>query len=278
MRLALDDIGYTYGEGTSFAVRALDGVTLSLDRGELVLVLGATGSGKSTLLRVAAGLMPPTEGRVAIDGHALDASRGGGRVGLVFQNPHTQLFAETVEADVGFGPRNLGMSEQEVRGTVREALEAVDLDPDEFGPRSPFALSGGEAHRVAIAGVLAMRPEILLFDEPTAGLDAWGRDAVTGIVASLRAHAGVVVVTHDAEGFLGMADHIVMLADGRPVFTGSREELLADPSCFEQAGLRVPDVLRTQILAEERGIRLGGYTLEVAEAADRIVRGRGAGR
>ena len=279
MRLDLEDVGYTYGEGTSFAVRALDGVTLAIERGQLTLVLGATGSGKSTLLRVAAGLMPPTEGRVTIDGSPGDGAASMiGRVGLVFQNPQTQLFAESVEADVAFGPRNLGMPENEVRRAVREALEAVELDPAAFGPRSPFALSGGEAHRVAIAGVLAMRPEVLLFDEPTAGLDARGREAVTSIVSSARGRAGVVVVTHDAEGFLGIADRVVMLAHGRPVFSGSRDELMADLSRFEEAGLRVPEVLRAQLLAEARGIQLGGYSLDVAEAAERIARGWEAGR
>ncbi len=279
MRLTLEDVGYTYGEGTSFAVRALRGVTLAIERGQLILVLGATGSGKSTLLRVAAGLMPPTEGRVAIDGVALDGASGAaGRIGLVFQNPQTQLFAETVEADIAFGPHNLGMAADEVRRAVADALEAVGLDAAEFGPRSPFALSGGEAHRVAIAGVLAMRPELLLFDEPTAGLDVRGREAITDFVTSVRERAGVVVVTHDAEAFLGIADHIVMLSDGRPVFSGSCAELVEDPSRFEEAGLRVPDVLRAQVLAEARGIQLDGYTLDVAEAADRIARGRGRGR
>lgn len=279
MRLTLEQIGYTYAPGTDYGVRALAGVDLSVSQGQIVLVLGATGSGKSTLLRVAAGLQQPTEGTVHLDGVPLDTpSNVAGRIGMVFQSPESQLFADTVEADVAFGPRNMGAGADDARIAARTALERVGLDPDMFGGRSPFALSGGEAHRVAIAGVLAMSPEILLFDEPTAGLDAQGRRCVSSIVAGARESAGVVVVTHDAEEFLGMADHVLLLAGGQAAFAGHPQRLIEEPTRFEAAGLLVPEVLRTQVLVGESGLELGSYSLDPRRAAALIADARGAAR
>lgn len=273
MRLTLNGIGYTYARGTSYAVRALAGVSLGVGPGELVLVLGATGSGKSTLLRIAAGLLPAQEGTVAVDGVPITrAAELTGRVGLVFQSPQAQLFAETVEQDVSFGPRNLGHDEDAAREAAREALESVGLDWRRFGSRSPFALSGGEAHRVAIAGVLAMRPSVVLFDEPTAGLDEGGRRAVRAIVEDLRERAGVMVVTHDAEEFLGHADTAIILSEGALAFAGAPRALIDDPARFEVAGLRVPEVLRAQVMARDAGIPVTDFSLDPREAAVRVAR------
>lgn len=269
MTLSLTGVDFTYGAGTAFATRALSDVDITFSPGEVVLVLGATGSGKSTLLRIAAGLLVPDTGSVTLDGRAvrgpLAVVRPG--VGIVFQSPEMQLFAESVAADVAFGPRNQGLSEEDAIVEARRALDAVGLDPEEFGPRSPFSLSGGEARRAAIAGVLAMAPGYLMLDEPTAGLDPSGRESVRDIVTAARESAGVVVVTHDAEEFLGHADRVVLLSEGRIIFDERTEVLVQDPGRFTEAGLRAPEVLRAQMLAQDAGVALPRFALDPTEVA-----------
>ncbi len=267
MSLTLHNLGYTYAAGTGFSQQALEGVSLSVSPGELVLVLGATGSGKSTLLRIAAGLLGAEGGSATIDGEPLTRQTARGRVGMVFQDAESQLFAETVEADVAFGPRNMGRSAAEANAAAREALGRVGLPSGEYSARSPFSLSGGEARRVAIAGVLAFAPRYLLLDEPTAGMDARGRRAVEAIVSDARALAGVVVVSHSAEEFLGAADRVLVLAEGSPVYDGSAAELVADPAPFAAAGLLAPDVLLVQMRARALGCTVGPYTLDPVVAA-----------
>lgn len=246
MSLILDDIHFEYSAGTDFAVSAIRGASLSVDVGELVLVLGATGSGKSTLLRIAAGLTAPSAGFVEMDGSQLDAESARGAVGLVFQDAESQLFAETVAEDIAFGPANMGVNASEIAHVVADSLRVVGLDPEEFGPRSPFTLSGGEARRVALAGVLAMRPRYLLIDEPTAGLDASGRRLLHRAIMSARDAAGVVVVTHSAEEFLASASTVVLLREGTVSWSGPAIDAIADPGVFARAGLVAPDVLEVQ--------------------------------
>ena len=270
MSLTLCGIGYTYAAGTGFSQRALESVSVSVAPGELVLVLGATGSGKSTLLRIAAGLLDGADGAATIDGEPLTRKSARGRVGLVFQDAESQLFAETLSADVAFGPRNMGRSDAEAAAAARDALVRVGLTPAEYGERSPFSLSGGEARRAAIAGVLAFGPRYLLLDEPTAGLDAMGRRAVNAIVSEARSHAGVVVVSHSAEEFLAAADRVVVLAAGRAVYDGPAADLIADPAPFASAGLLAPDVLRIQMLARARGCDVGPFTLDPVHAAESL--------
>jgi len=266
--LTLTGVGLVYGAGTRYARRALGGVDMTVEIGELVVVLGPTGSGKSTLLRVAAGVLPPTEGRVEVGERRLEgpaALERERRIGLVFQNPEKQLFAETVADDVAFGPRNLGSPDPEA--AAGEALARVGLDPAGFGPRSPFTLSGGEARRVALAGVLAMDPAYVLLDEPTTGLDAAGRRAVLEAVRAVRGDAGVVVVTHDAEELLGEADRAIILSEGRVAHAGPAEGLVRRPDLFAESGLLAPDVLRAQLLATDRGVAMPPFVLDVEEAA-----------
>jgi len=279
MALSLTDIGFSYGAGTRLEQQALSGVTLEVEPGRVVVVLGPTGSGKSTLLRLAAGLLVPSSGTATFDGVPLAGNttvRLGG-VGIVFQSPETQLFAETVLDDVAYGPRNQGLAPDAARHRAVEALHSVGLDPDAFGPRSPFALSGGEARRAAIAGVLAMRPRYLLLDEPTAGLDASGRADVRAVLSHLRDRSGVVIVTHDAEEFLPLADTALVLSEGKQVFGGPAEELVQRPGTLAEAGLRPPPVLETLQRARAAGARIPRLTLDPAKAATLLARAKGEG-
>ena len=267
MGLTLQHVGYTYAAGTSLAQPALSDVSLALEPGELVLVLGATGSGKSTLMRMAAGLLEPEAGVIQIDGAPLTRANARGAVGLVFQDAESQLFAETLAADVAFGPRNLGFAPASVDRRVDEALAMVGLPPSEYAERSPFTLSGGEARRAAIAGVLAMRPRYLLLDEPTAGLDARGRSAIRDAIATARRESGVVVVSHSAEEFLGQADRVLLLAGGATAFSGDARELVDDPTRFAEAGLAAPALLRVQQLSREAGHDPGPFSLDPGAVA-----------
>jgi energy-coupling factor transport system ATP-binding protein len=261
---------FAYNAGRGFASPALSGIDMVVERGGLTLVLGPTGSGNSTLLRLASGLLDATSGTVEIDGETMSTSmrkRLRGRVGLVFQNPESQFFAPTVLEDVAFGPRNLGRTAPE--DDAREAMCQVGLDPDEFGGRTPFELSGGEARRAAVAGVLAMRPDYLLLDEPTAGLDARGRASVRAAVAAARDGAGLVIVTHEAGDFLGSADRVLVLSDGGMAFVGSPDEILEGGASLP-AGVRLPDVPRTMLLAAAVSGTAASPTLDPLAAADAL--------
>ncbi len=276
MALSIAHARYIYSAGTAFEQHALDGVDLEVDDGGLAVVAGSTGSGKSTLLKLAAGLLRPESGHISVDGRAIASPADArGRVGIVFQRPEAQFFAVTVEEDVAFGPRNLGLDAGEAARAASAALSDVGLDPEVFGPRSPFLLSGGEARRVALAGVLAMRPAYLLLDEPTAGLDARGRRAVREAVRAARARAGVVVVTHDADEFLAEADSLLVLDAGRPVFEGPPADLFY-PSAREACGDACPSqVVEAQLLAASRTDLPGSGELDLAAAARRLAAAAG---
>lgn len=270
MSLILADVGHTYHEGTAVSTCALAGVSMEIERGELVLVVGETGSGKSTLLRIAAGLMAPSSGRATVDGVAVGDPGSRGMVGLVFQDAESQLFADSIFDDVAFGPRNVGLQPAEVEKAAIAALETVGLDPEVYGPRSPFTLSGGEARRAAIAGVLAMRPRYLLADEPTSALDAGGRRAVIDAVRSAREHAGVMIVSHSPEEFLDEADRVLVLHSASVAWYGDACELLREPSVFARSGLAVPDVAAVQLAVARRlGVSVEPV-LDVARAASWI--------
>lgn len=274
MGLRARDLTFSYPAGGPAGSVAISHVSLTLEPGELLIVAGATGSGKSTLLRLLAGLLAPDEGSVEADGVSVSDRCARGRVAIVFQNPESQFFSETLEADVAFGPRNLGHPDP--AGVARVALQAVGLDPDVYGRRSPFTLSGGEARRAAIAGALALQAPYLLLDEPTAGLDHHGRADVIAALQSERERVGVAVVTHDPEEFLGVASQVLLLVDGRVAYSGPVDALLDAPEVYERAGLRLPDLVRTQLDARAHGAPLAAIVFEPEAAGSALLAARAA--
>lgn len=280
MGLTLAGVSHTFGDGTRFSVDALRDVSLTVEVGRKTVVLGRTGSGKSTLLMIASGLVAPTSGEVSLDGvpAAGVLARAEGGVGLVFQAPETQLFAETVLDDVAFGPLNLGLAREEAYGRARESLVDVGLDPIEYAQRSPFALSGGEARRVALAGVLAMRPAYLLLDEPTAGLDASGRASVLAVLERVAPFTGIAIVTHDAEEFLTGADDVLVLDGGAAAFYGPLDLLLREPGSLDAAGLRIPEVVRVLADADKAGFPVESLTADPVSGARILAAALGEGR
>ena len=227
MRVELQNVRYVYAPGTPFEVEALQGVSLAVEPDEVLGIVGGTGSGKSTLAQHLNLLLEPTSGRVIVDGvdaRTLKGSELRRRVGLVFQFPEAALFAPTVEEDVAFAPRRLGLDAEEVQRRVRETLEL--LGARHLAGRSPFALSGGEKRRVAIAGVLAMAPEVLVLDEPTAGLDPATREDLLGVVRALKeGGTSVVLVSHDLDEVAEVADRVCVLEEGKVRAVGTPEEV-----------------------------------------------------
>lgn len=283
-----EQLTYVYGRGTPLEVQALTDVSLTIEAGEIVGIIGATGSGKSTLVQHFNALLRPTSGRVLVNGVDVNAPRVDRRrirqqIGLLFQYPEQQLFDETVLADVAFGPRNLGLPEAEARLRARRALEQVGLPPDEFGGRSPFELSGGEMRRAAIAGVLAMDPQMLILDEPTAGLDPAGRrDLLTYIRRLHRDRAlTIVLITHSMDAVAQLCERLLVLDGGRLVVDGPPRAVFADDARLAALGLGLPQVMQLVHRLRERGlaVRPDVVTVEEARVAIRealVVRGRGS--
>lgn len=280
MTITVEQLTHIYNRGAPGERIALHDVTLHIKDGEFAAIVGVTGSGKSTLVQHFNGLLRPTSGRVLVDdldigsrearGPALRALRQ--NVSLLFQFPEAQLFASTIFDDVAFGPRQLGLKLDEVRSRVLAAVEAVALNPSEdWLRRSPFALSGGQRRRVALAGVLAMRPRVLVLDEPSAGLDAEARDEIYGRLQALRERDGltIVIVSHDMGEVARMADTVFVLAQGHLRLAGPPRDLFRHTHLIADCGLLPPPLAETVALANERGLALhpAGYTLdEVASA------------
>lgn len=259
MPLAFESVGYSYdspkerkrgrGDGSGARAWALRDVTFTLADGEFIGLAGHTGSGKSTLIQHANGLLHPTVGRVLFDGEDLADKRAAqgcrSEVGLVFQYPEHQLFAATVREDVAFGPRNLGLSDEEVVERVSEALRLVHLDEADIAERSPFELSGGQQRRVAFAGVLAMRPRVLVMDEPVAGLDPVAREEFLELIGELhRSGLSIIMASHSMEDLARLADRILVLADGEVFRIGTPEEVFADVEGLRGVGLDAPAAQR----------------------------------
>lgn len=273
--LRLEHITYRYSAWTPFEVKALDDVTLDIRRGRITGLIGHTGSGKSTLVQLLNGLTRPEAGRVLLDGQDIwqDPKQIGKvrfRVGLVMQYPEYQLFEETVRADIAFGPRNMQLSGEEIAERVDEAAAFAGVDPS-LMDKSPFDLSGGQKRRVAIAGIMAMRPEVLVLDEPAAGLDPQGRRDIFGGIRAYNRKTGstVVIVSHSMEDMAQYCDDVAVMAHARLLMTGTRDEVFARADELEAVGLDIPVITKLSALLRQGGMPLdpGLYTLEAAEAA-----------
>ncbi|MHB9146538.1 MAG: energy-coupling factor transporter ATPase [Symbiobacteriia bacterium] len=279
MPILVENLTHTYNPNSPLEARALDGVSLEIKAGEFLGLIGATGSGKSTLIQHLNGLLRPTAGRVLVDDVEITpTSKASLRavrqaVGLVFQYPEHQLFEETVRADIGFGPRNLGLAPAEVEKRVSAALKMVGLTSDVL-EYSPFELSGGQVRRVAIAGVLAMQPKVLILDEPTAGLDPRGREEILGQVRRLHSEFGltVVLVSHSMEDVARLAERLVVMAAGRVVLEGSPREVFTHPAELAAMGLGVPQVTRLMQALRQRGLPVRDDILTVEEARGELAR------
>lgn len=282
--LELRGLSHVYSAGTPFERRALDGVNLTIKRGECIALIGHTGSGKSTLIQHLNGLLRPTQGQVLFHGQDIFA-RGADlrgvrfRIGLVFQYPEYQLFEETVGRDIAFGPVNMGLNNREINRRVADALDMVGL-PREVAEKSPFELSGGQKRRVALAGVLAMQPEVLVLDEPTAGLDPVGREEMFALIRTLHETRGttIVLVTHSMEDAARMASRLVVLREGRIFLTGAPSEVFAQDEALTRAGLAVPQVTRILLELRRRGIAVDAGCYTVEQAVHKLLDCRKGGR
>lgn len=270
--LELKNLSFVYGQKTPFEKRAVDNVSLTIEKGEFIGIIGHTGSGKSTLVQMLNGLIQPTEGQVLLDGEDIwqnpkDIRKVRFKVGMVFQYPEYQLFEETVYKDIAFGPTNMGKSEQEIDIAVRKAAEFTDLKP-ELLQKSPFDLSGGEKRRAAIAGVIAMDPEVLVLDEPTAGLDPMGRDVLlTQIVQYHKKRKNtVLLVSHSMEDIARVADRIIVMNNSHLVMFDKTREVFSHGRELEKIGLRVPQITKIMLELKEKGYDVPDGILTVDEA------------
>ncbi|HBL83510.1 MAG: energy-coupling factor transporter ATPase [Clostridiales bacterium GWF2_38_85] len=270
--IELDNISVVYGKGTPFEKVALKNIDLKIELGSIVGLIGHTGSGKSTLVRLLNGLLKPTEGRVLINGEDIwlnpkQVRKFCKKVGLVFQYPEYQLFEETVYKDIAFGPKNMGMTGETLNASVRSAAKFCGID-DEMLDRSPFEISGGQKRRVAIAGVIAMQPEILVLDEPAAGLDPRGREEIlSGLVEYKKSSKStMVIVSHSMEDIAKYADSIIVLKDNMINMQGTVKEIFTNAVQLFGAGLDVPQITKLFIELEKRGLssRVDIYTVTKA--------------
>ena len=268
--LELRDVSYTYNRGTPFEELALDSVSVGFEKGKITGIIGHTGSGKSTLTHLLNGLEKPSSGDVLLCGESIweepkKIAQIRFRIGLVMQYPEYQLFDETVRADIGFGPRNMGLDEDEIARRVDEAARFAGIAP-ELMDKSPFDLSGGQKRRAAIAGVLAMRPEILVLEEPAAGLDPRGRTEILGGLRDYQRsrNATILLVSHSMEDMARYCDNIVVMNQGRIYVTGTVSEVFARSEELQSVGLNVPEIARIANGLIRRGIPLSGdlYTVE----------------
>lgn len=278
MPIILDKVSHAYGADTAMAVRALDSVSLVIPDGQFIGLIGHTGSGKSTLVQHLNGLMKATSGNIYFNGEDIDAEdfdkkRLRSKVGLVFQYPEHQLFETDVFSDVCFGPRNLGLSKKEIELRAYEALKLVGLEDDYFY-QSPFDLSGGQKRRVAIAGVLAMKPEVLILDEPTAGLDPKGRDEILDQISRLKRETGITVllVSHSMDDVAKYVDRIIVMNKGSVMYDDDPREVFRHYRELEEIGLAAPQVTYIMKDLREHGCDVSDEITSIGEAKEEIKR------
>lgn len=283
MSINLTNVFYTYMTGTPFERQALNDVSVSIEKGEILAIIGHTGSGKSTLVQHLNGLLKPSSGKVTIDdidvsGRGGEAKKARQQVGMVFQYPEHQIFAETVYEDIAFGPRNRGFSAEEVDKQVHEAMAFVGLDFDTFAKRSPFQLSGGQMRRVAIAGVVAMNPDYLVLDEPSAGLDPRSRNAVFKEILALHEERGIaiVLVTHSMEEAAKYANRMLVINKGKILFDGKPAEIFSQHKDeLVAVGMDEPQVYKLSALLRSKGLDIAEDITDSAELVKNIKKAKG---
>lgn len=272
-KIQLDHVSYIYSPGTPYEIKALDDVSVDIEAGKITGIIGHTGSGKSTFVQLLNGLEKPMGGRVLLDGSDIwekpkEIGKIRFRVGLVMQYPEYQLFEETIRRDIAFGPRNMGLDEEEIAARVDMAADFVGLDR-ELLDKSPFDLSGGQKRRAAIAGIIAMKPEVLVLDEPAAGLDPMGRDGIfDGIVRYGReTGATVIIVSHSMEDMARLCDELIVMAHAKIAMRGSCADVFSRAEELEEIGLAVPQITKLMSQLKKRGVDVNGSIYTVADAA-----------
>lgn len=277
MSIKVKHLTHIYSEGLPQQSVALEDVTFSAEDGQFVGIIGHTGSGKSTLVQHLNGILKPKSGQIIVSGTDITAEGVVLRdirkkIGLVFQYPEYQLFEETVEKDVAFGPGNLGLGEDEIRRRVKEAIELVGLDYEEIRKRSPFDLSGGQKRRVAIAGVIAMKPEVLILDEPTAGLDPKAHRDVLQMIEKVHSHEGNIIflISHNMDDIARMADKILVMDNGRLAMQGTAEEIFSQEEKLASMGLALPSSAQLMKLARKKGLPFDGNFLRIEDAEEAL--------
>ncbi len=273
-QIRLENISFYHGKDTPYEIKALKNVNLDIPEGVITGLIGHTGSGKSTLVQMLNGLLTPAEGSVLIDGKNIWSQPKKIRdvrfkVGLVMQYPEYQLFEETIYKDIAFGPKNMGVSENEIKERVLQAADFVGLDRNLLD-KSPFDLSGGQKRRAAIAGIIAMRPEVLVLDEPAAGLDPRGRDSIFANIKEYQKKSGstVIIVSHSMEDMARLCDHLIVMADGKILMSGSCETVFGQVEALTEVGLDVPQITQLMNILKNHGLDFtdGIYTVEKAFA------------
>ena len=285
MPIVIEHLNYVYMSGGPYETHALDDVSLTIEDGEFVGLIGHTGSGKSTLVQHLNGLLLPTSGTITVDGlniadKATDRRAIRRKVGLVFQYPENQLFEETVEKDIAFGPKNLGLDDAEIDRRVKGAMRKVALDYDALHERSVFELSGGQMRRVAIAGVLAMEPRTLVLDEPCAGLDPRGREEILGLIRDLHRDTGatIVMVSHSMDDVASLAERVIVMNHGKVAMDGAPRDVFSRGEELRAIGLDVPQAVQLADRLRERGFDVpqGVYRVEEIKAVIEGIVGKGA--
>ena len=277
MSIIIKNLTHIYSEGMPYETKAIDNINLEIEKGEFIAAIGHTGSGKSTLIQHLNGLLKPKEGTIIINGVDITNSKTKMRemrkkVGLVFQYPEYQLFEETVYADVAFGPKNLGLDEVQVDKQVKEALKHVGLDFEEIKDSSPFELSGGQKRRVAIAGVIAMKPDVLILDEPTAGLDPKGHKEILRMIKEMhkREKNTIILVSHNMTDVAKMADKVIVLERGKLILEGTPKEVYAEADTIERIGLGLPEPMVLMRKIKENNVDINENVLTIEEAEEQI--------
>ncbi len=279
MSLRIEKLSHIYMQGTPFEKQALKEISVEIHSGEFIGLIGHTGSGKSTLIQHMNGLLKPTSGTIIIDDlnivdKNVNLKEVRKKVGLVFQYPEHQLFEETIYKDIAFGPQNLGLGEKEIDKRIKQSMEQVGLDFEKVKDKSPFELSGGQKRRVAIAGVLAMQPDVLVLDEPTAGLDPRGRDEILGQIKKLhkKAKMTILLVSHSMEDISKLADRIIVMHQGKIILSGPPKEVFQEVDLLEKIGLAAPQIAYLMKKLKERDPKVRDDIYTIEEATQEILK------